>query len=117
MIGLAEEFCEENGANPKQIYTITMCIEEVCQAIIENAFKKTENEYVQLTLCLEENGSVMLHFRDNAVNFNPFAMKMGQDYDDPEHLASLGIQMVKSKSKQFFYRRYSGFNTLTVEVE
>lgn len=117
MLGKTEEFCEENGANPKQIYTITMCIEEVCQAIIENAFSNKGNEYVQFTLCFEKDGAIMLHFRDNAVNFNPFAMKMGQDYDDPEHLASLGIQMVKNKSKEFFYRRYADFNTLTVEVE
>ena len=44
-------------------------------------------------------------------------MKTGRDYDDEENLASLGIQMVKSKAKRFFYRRYAGFNTLTVEVE
>ena len=54
--------------------------------------------------------------RDNAVDFNPFAMKTGQDYENEENLASLGIQMVKAKSKRFFYRRYAGFNTLTVEV-
>lgn len=117
MLRLSEAFCEENNATLKQIYSITMCIEEVCQAIIENAFNRKGDEYIQFTLCFEDDGSIMLHFRDNAVNFNPFTMKMGQNYDDPEHLASLGIQMVKRKSKQFFYRRYSGFNTLTVEVE
>ncbi len=117
MLRQSEAFCEENNATIKQIYSITMCIEEVCQAIIENAFNKKGDEYIQFTLCFEDSGTVMLHFRDNAVNFNPFAMKMGRDYEDPEQLASLGIQMVKSKSKQFFYRRYADFNTLTVEVE
>lgn len=117
MLNQTEMFCEEHDANPKQVYFITMCVEEVCQAITENAFNKTGDEYIQFTLCFENGGSVMLHFRDNAVNFNPFGMKTGQNYDDPEQLASLGIQMVKSKSKQFFYRHYSGFNTLTVEVE
>ena len=43
-------------------------------------------------------------------------MKTGKDYEDDENLASLGIQMVKTKSKSFFYRRYANFNTLTVEV-
>ena len=117
MLSEAEAFCEANEASMKQSYFISMCIEEVCQAIIENAFKKDEDEYIQFTLCFENDGSVILHFRDNAVNFNPFAMKMGQNYDDPEQLASLGIQIVKTKSREFFYRRYSGFNTLTVEVE
>ena len=113
----AEAFCEENNANQKQIYYVTMCLEEVCQAIIENAFRQNGDEYIQLTLCFEENGAAVLHIRDNAVSFNPFAMKTGRDYDKEENLASLGIQMVKTKATSFFYRRYAGFNTLTVEVE
>ena len=117
MLSKSEEFCEANEVNMKQSLTITMCIEEVCQAIIENAFDKKGDEYIMLSLCIEKNGAIVLHFRDNAATFNPFAMRMGQDYDDDEQLASLGIQLVKSKSKQFFYRKYSGFNTLTVEVE
>lgn len=117
LLNKAEAFCEANDMEIKQSYTVIMCIEEVCQAIIENAFNRKGDEYIMLSICIENNGSVVLHFRDNATTFNPFAMKMGKNYDDDEHLASLGIQMVKSKSKQFFYRMYSGFNTLTVEVE
>ena len=116
LISKAEEFCEENGAAPKQIYYVTMCVEEVCQAIIENAFRKEGDEYIQLTISFEKDGTIVLHMRDNAVNFNPFAMQTGQDYENDENLASLGIQMVKAKAKRFFYRRYVGFNTLTVEV-
>ena len=112
----AEAFCEENGAAPKQTYYVMMCVEEVCQAIIENAFRKEGDEYIQLTISFEKDDTVVLHMRDNAVNFNPFAMETGQDYENEENLASLGIQMVKAKSKRFFYRRYVGFNTLTVEV-
>jgi anti-sigma regulatory factor (Ser/Thr protein kinase) len=116
LIAKAEAFCDENDASPKQIYYVTMCVEEVCQAIIENAFRREGDEYIQLTLSLEKDGTTVLHMRDNAVDFNPFAMKTGQDYENDENLASLGIQMVKAKSKRFFYRRYAGFNTLTVEV-
>lgn len=116
LISKAEEFCEENGAAPKQIYYVTMCVEEVCQAIIENAFRKEGDEYIQLTISFEKDNTIVLHMRDNAVNFNPFEMQTGQDYENDENLASLGIQMVKAKAKRFFYRRYVGFNTLTVEV-
>ena len=111
-----EAFCEENGATPKQIYYVTVCVEEVCQAIIENAFKKDGDEYIQLTISVEKDGTTVLHMRDNAVDFNPFEMNTGRDYENEENLASLGIQIVKAKSKLFFYRRYAGFNTLTVEV-
>ena len=117
MLAMTEAFCDENNANPKQAYTVMICVEEVCQAIVENAFNKTGEEYILFTLCFENNGSIVMHFRDNADDFNPFSMRMGQNYEDEEHLASLGIQMVKNKSKEFFYRRYADFNTLTVEVE
>ena len=116
LLSRAEAFCEENGAMPKQIYCVTLCVEEVCQAIISNAFRKEGDEYIQLTICFENDGTVALHIRDNAVDFNPFAMKTGRNYESEEDLASLGIQMVKAKSKEFFYRRYAGFNTLTVVV-
>lgn len=116
LLSKAEGFCEENDADPKKVYYITLCVEEVCQAIIDNAFRKKGDEYIQLTLCIENDGTAVLHLRDNAVDFNPFAMKTGRDYEDEESLAALGIQMVKAKSKRFFYRRYAGFNTLTVEV-
>lgn len=116
LMSKAEAFCEENGATPKQIYYVSLCVEEVCQAIIANAFSQKGDEYIQLTFCFEPDGTAVLHMRDNAVDFNPFAMKTGRDYEDEENLASLGIQMVKAKSKRFFYRRYAGFNTLTVEV-
>lgn len=117
LLSKADMFCEENNATPKQNYCITMCVEEVCVAIMENAFRKEGDEYIQLTLCFEPSGTVIIHIRDNAVSFNPFAMKTGRDYEDADNLASLGIQMVMKKASRFFYRRYAGFNTLTVEVE
>ena len=116
LMNKAEAFCEKYDATPMQNYCVVLCVEEICQAIIENAFEQQGDEYIQLTLCIENDGAFVIHIRDNAVSFNPFAMNMGQDYDDEEQLASLGVQMVKNKSKQFFYRRYANFNTLTVEV-
>jgi len=112
----SEAFCEDNGLDMKETMTIIMCVEEVCQAIIENAFDRKGDEYIMLSICIEKNGSVVMHFRDNADTFNPFAMRIGHNYEDEENLASLGIQMVRSKSKEFFYRKYASFNTLTVEV-
>ena len=31
-------------------------------------------------------------------------------------LDAIGVKMIKSKAKEFFYRRYAGFNTLVVRV-
>ncbi len=31
-------------------------------------------------------------------------------------LDAIGVKMIKSKAKEFFYRRYAGFNTLVVRI-
>jgi len=117
VIESCEAFCDEHGASMKQSYYVTMCLEEVCQAIIENAFKGKRDEYIEVSLICENAGEFSLHIIDNARNFNPFAMKTGKNYlEDEEDLASLGIQMVKTKAKNFFYRRYNGFNSMVVEI-
>ncbi len=118
LIRETEAFCEERDADARQTYYVSMAVEEVCSAIMRSAFTGDGDEYIQLTLIAEPNGCFELHIRDNAGNFNPFDMKTRRACmdDDENSLESIGILMVKSKAKSFFYRRYQGFNTLTVTV-
>ena len=105
-----------------QSYYVTLTVEEICSAIIANAFGKqnrlNEQNYIQLTLVAQENGDFELHLRDNAKSFNPFDMvtKRILDANNTEGLDAIGILMVKKKAKQFFYRRYLGFNVLVITV-
>ena len=97
---------------------MTMVVEEICGAIVNNAFCDTEDIYLQITLIAYESGLFELHIRDNASTFNPFEMKSKtiSIEDSDEELDGLGVMMVKKKAKTFYYRRYQGFNTLTVCV-
>ena len=122
VIQAVEGFCEKWEASMKQSYYVTLTVEEICSAIILNAFDKqnriAEENYIQLTLVAKENGDFELHLRDNAKSFNPFDMVTKQilNADSTEGLESIGILMVKQKAKQFFYRRYLGFNVLVITV-
>lgn len=118
LISEVQEFCDKWDANVKQSYYVTMTVEEICQAIIKNAFEPDGGEYIQLTLISGETGIFELHIRDNAITFNPFDMitKKVDINDNDTELDSLGILMIKNKAQDFFYRRYQGFNTLTVRV-
>lgn len=112
-------FCEKWGADFKQIYYVTMTIEEICGAIMENAFEQEgKSVHIQTTLIAYETGEFELHIRDNASSFNPFDLKTKKvSIDDTENeLKALGILMVKKKAKRFFYRRYQGLNTLIVNI-
>ncbi|MBO5197455.1 MAG: polysaccharide biosynthesis C-terminal domain-containing protein [Lachnospiraceae bacterium] len=115
-----EEFCGKWGADFRQSYYVTLTVEELCMAIIQNAFGKGREDYIQLTLIAQENGEFTLHIRDSAVSFNPFSMKMKKlelgDDNTEEEMKSVGILIVVKNAKEFFYRRYQGFNTLTVKV-
>ena len=112
-----EAFCEQQGISMKQTNIAIMFIEETCGAIIQNAFCGDKDEYIQITAAVEQNGEFVLHVRDSAVTFNPFDMKtkrLGGDTDD-SYLNSVGILMMKNKAKDFYYRRYQGFNMLTIK--
>ncbi len=115
-----EAFCEERGANFKQIYYVNLIVEEICGAIMQNGFKNKKDGYIQLTLVAAENQSFELYLRDNADMFDPFSLNGGKvaldDGQDSSNMDALGIMLVKKNAKDFFYRNYQGFNTLTVKV-
>ena len=111
-----QEFCEERGATPKQAMYIGLTIEEICCAVMERFRDRMGKIYVQVTAVMEE-GDVTLYLRDNAYEFNPFA----EDTDairlaEGEKLELVGLRIVQSKAKEFYYRRYSGFNTLVIRM-
>ena len=64
-----------------------------------------------------EDGTVTIHIRDSAREFNPFEMDTDDiSLEEGTGLDAIGVKMIKSKAKEFFYRRYAGFNTLMVRV-
>jgi Na+-driven multidrug efflux pump/anti-sigma regulatory factor (Ser/Thr protein kinase) len=117
-----ESFCEMWEADFKQLYYVQMTVEEMCSAIIQNGFTKDENstEYeIDLTLVALEDHEFSLHIRDNATSFNPFDMnkkKLSDIEDTDSDFNALGMDVIKQKAKDFYYRRYQGFNTMVVII-
>lgn len=107
-----QAFCEKWEADQMQQYFVNMTVEEVCQMIMRHAFKEEDGSYIEITLIAHENQEIELHLRDNAEAFDPLS-----DDDDPERMMDMmGIQVVKEKAKEFFYRRYQGFNTTILRI-
>lgn len=111
-----EAFCARWNAAPQQVYFVGMAVEELCAAIMQKGFGKADG-YLQVTLIAEEDGSFALHIRDNAAAFDPFSLHTakagGAEEIDPD---ALGMLVIRKKAKDFFYRRYQGFNTLVVRI-
>lgn len=91
-------------------------MEEVCAVILNQPFPSNEG-YIQFTIVPHDDGTITLHLRDNAKAFNPFDLDTENiSLETGTGLDAIGIKMIKSKAKEFFYRRYAGFNTLVIRV-
>ena len=100
--------CEAWDCTTQQSYYATLVVEEVCAAILEDAKNNHRNDVlIKLTVSADQDGFT-LHLRDNSYEFNPFFAEEG---DGPN---ALGMSIVRKKAKEFFYRRYQGFNTLII---
>ena len=112
-----EAFCEGWGAGMKQQMLATMTVEEIGMAILKHGFQGRTDGYIQLTAIMEENGQLELHLRDGATTFNPFDMETSRASKDGEFdMDSMGVLVIKQRAKDFFYRRYQGFNTLIITI-
>ena len=102
-----ESFCEKWEAEFNQLYFVQMTVEEVCTAIITGGFGSAEGPgIIELTLVAEEM-------------FNPFELKreeVEEDESEDLYFSAVGMDVIRAKAKEFFYRRYQGFNTLVVKV-
>lgn len=109
-------YLEGIDANPTQTYFATIAVEEVCGVILDRAFSVNDG-YIQLTIVPHDDDTVTIHLRDNAREFNPFEMNTDEiSLEEGTGLDAIGVKVIKSKAKEFFYRRYAGFNTLVVRV-
>ena len=117
-----EVFCEKWGADMKQMYYVQMTVEEMCSAIINSGFSQNSASYkgqIDLTLVAMDDHEFSLHIRDNALSFNPFDMdtkSLGEMDDSASDFNALGMDVIKKKAKDFYYRRYQGFNTMVVMI-
>ncbi len=110
------QYLEGIHATVTQGYFAAIAVEEVCALILAQPFPSGEG-YIQFTIVPHNDGTVALHLRDNAKAFNPFDLDTEEiSLEKGRGLDALGIKMIKSKAREFFYRRYAGFNTLVIRV-
>ncbi len=112
-----ESFCRLWNASPKQQMMAVMTVEEIGMAILKYGFHGRTDGYIQFTAIMEENSILELHLRDDATTFNPFGMETHRaSRSEAFDIDSMGILVVKQQAKEFFYRRYHGFNTLIIKL-
>jgi len=118
-----EEFAVSWGADDRTCYTLRLAMEEICGVMNERAGSRKDDEPVltQLTLIAEADGTFKLHLRDNAKELDPFQLSQEKLKELPERdeevdVRALSLYAVKSHARQYLYRSYHGFNTITITV-
>jgi anti-sigma regulatory factor (Ser/Thr protein kinase) len=112
-----EAFCETWGADMRQQMLVTMTIEEIGMAILKHGFQGRTDGYIEITAIMEADGLLELHLRDDATTFNPFDMDTKKaSADEDFDMDSMGVLVIKKRAREFFYRRYQGFNTLIIKI-
>ena len=72
--------------------------------------------YIQVTV-VAEDGETTFFLRDNAFAFNPLAEDTDSiDLEGSEGLELMGLRIVQKKAREFYYRRYTGFNTMVIRL-
>lgn len=116
-----EKFAAAWGADEGQLYTLRLAVEEICGLMGERAgSKQGEPLLTQLTLLALEDGSFQLHLRDNGRELDPLSLQVPEGkalvLQDRLDSRAWGIHAVKTHARQFFYRSYQGFNTVTISI-
>ena len=94
-------FLSAQGESEKRSYFISLSADEVFRLIAANG----DTVVLQFTLIYRKGEDCVLHFRDNARHFD-----LTQLSEEDE----IGLRIIRSKAKSFYYRPQVGFNTLTV---
>lgn len=95
---------------------IGLTIEEICSAIIERFRERMGEIYIQVTVVADKEGG-SLYIRDNAYAYNPMEEDTKKiDLKSGDKVELLGIDIVQKTAEEFYYRRYSGFNTLALRL-
>ena len=111
-----QRFCEERQCQPRQTLYIGLTIEEICSAIIERFRERMGEIYIQVTVVADTEGC-SLYIRDNACAYNPMEEDTKKiDLKSGDKVELLGIDIVQKTAEEFYYRRYSGFNTLVLRL-
>ena len=86
-------------------------------AIIMERFRDQLGQiYVQVTVVIEGE-EIIFYLRDNAYEYNPLEEDTERvSLEKEEQLELMGLKIVQKKAKDFYYRRYSGFNTLVIRM-
>jgi Na+-driven multidrug efflux pump len=118
-----EQFALSWGADAHCCNSLRLAMEEICGVMNERAgsLKGDEPVLAQLTVIAQEDGTFKLHLRDNARELNPFQLSdkalqvLPEQTEDIDERA-LVLHAVKTHVRQYLYRNYHGFNTVTLTV-
>jgi len=84
------------GLDAKQIYAVQLATDEACTNIIEHAYEGRENEQIEITCNVQDDGLIII-LRDHGKSFDPDAVgepNLTADLSNRQ-LGGLGVYMIR----------------------
>lgn len=110
-------YLQPQAPSARALYAIELVLEEVLSNQIKYASAGTAEPDIELTLRLEP-GTVLLHFEDSGVAFDPLraAAPLPPASIDVAPIGGLGLVLVRKFASSTSYQRRAGRNCLTIGV-
>lgn len=105
-------WCSQQKIDDRRAYLASLGVEEIAGNVVQHGFEKTKHPALDLRVTLLNNGTLMLHMRDNGANFNPTEFDLSNAKPDE----AMGIRMLQEAIKNVEYQNTIGLNSTTVTL-
>lgn len=119
------EYCEMNNLDPKRSMALSLSLEEMLVAIVQNAICDEPKLTINVRILMYDEQTLIIRIRNGGKEFNPLAeyerqlqrLKNASEDDEVSLFDlgdSLGMKMILDISESVHYLRTFGVNNLTI---
>ena len=106
-------FLRENGATQREVYLLSLAVEEMGINIIKYGFAGGKSYSIDIK-AVKQNASWILRMRDDCPLFDPVHYMENFEETSPE--AHIGIRMVRGMARRMEYVNTLKMNNLLIEI-
>ena len=110
-----EALCLRCGANPRKAMYAALCVEEMCNNIIEHGFAERKRGMISVAVLVDPQTRITVSIRDDCKPFSPLEWEAIHHDDDPA--SNIGIRMTAALADEMRYVNIMNLNNLYVTYQ
>lgn len=110
-----EDLCLRCGANPRKAMYAALCVEEMCNNIIEHGFAGRKQGMISVAVLVDPQTRITVSIRDDCRPFSPLEWEAIHHDEDPA--SNIGIRMTAALADEMRYVNIMNLNNLYVTYQ